>query len=741
LYRLQSLVPLRRRLSGVLAAAALVPPLVWLGPALANRLAPSFRDQADFFYPMKLYTADRLRAGDVPLWNPLSGTGEPWLANAQSGVFYPPTALFLLPWPGAAAILFLLFHFAVAAWGMYRFAKQEGVSDSGGLFAAAVFAGSGFAASLSAFWNHFGAWAYLPAIAMLARSGLRTRGARLALALLVGFQAMAGSPEVTAASIFVAAILALRPRVDPERPWLSSRGKPILRAAGAVLLGLALAAWVIVPFAELAANSDRREALPTIEREPGALPVPALVASLVRSGGATPTYWVPSAWIGPLGLAVALAALFERERRSLALVLGALAVLALFVAAAGPPGSWLRAIPPLDRIRYPEKSLTVAVFAIAALAGLGLDTLRFRAGGPVLRLVFLLLVAAGLPLLFAPGSPAEVRVATAVGLGAAAALALGAGRRESIGALLGGVAALALVASYAVAGRGLFRFVPEAEIRRRPATLDALGNLTGRVLTPSPQALASWIVRDASFDTATVSRQREALAGYTNLLFGVSTVRTAAALPTAGAGAIHQTIDATVNPILAAAPVSARVLWSPFRPGPLPSRKVGQIFRGPIAPYRPRLSFVRSYRLEPIPFRAWSRAAAGDVDLAREVLLDRDPSPRPPAGERSPLLVARLAEDRPERVVAEIATNSAGLLVVTDLLFPGWIAEENGRRLDILRADGFFRAVALGPGSHRVTFRYRPISVTIGAAITGAALLTILLLALQGEPIRVGRKR
>jgi uncharacterized membrane protein YfhO len=115
--------------------------------------------------------------------------------------------------------------------------------------------------------------------------------------------------------------------------------------------------------------------------------------------------------------------------------------------------------------------------------------------------------------------------------------------------------------------------------------------------------------------------------------------------------------------------------------------------------------------------------------------------PAPPVDARSPMLVARLTEDLPERVVAEITTNAAGLLVVTDLHYPGWIAEEGERRLEILRADGFFRAVALPAGSHRVTFRYRPLSVLVGAAISAAALLTILLLAYQGEPIRTGRRR
>lgn len=734
-------MPLRRRLPGVLAAAAIVPALFWLGPALAGRGAPSFRDQGDFFYPLKLYTADRLRSGEVPLWNPLSGAGEPWLANAQAGVFYPPSLLFLLPQPAIAGIVFLLVHFAIGAWGMRRFLAAEAVSESGALFGSAVFVASGFAASLSAFWNHFGAWAWLPAIAAIARSGIKTRGGLLALALLAGLQAMAGSPEISGVTAAIALVLALLPRRDPERSWLHSPRQSFLRAGGGLLLGLALAAWVIVPMGELALNSDRRGALTVEEREPGALAIPALVAGFARPRTEGRTYWLSSLFVGPLVLAVAMAAFFERERRRLLLLLAGIGLAGLLVAAAGPPGSWLRAIPPLDRMRYPEKWLAATVFALAALGGLGLDTLRFRAGGRVGKPVFVSLAAIGLVVAFISGGLTPLSLAMAVGLAAAVALALGAGRQETAGGVLAGAVSLALLASFAIANRPLFTFAPEAAIRARPPALDAIGNLSGRVLTPPAAALSRWVVRDWSFDAATLARQREALAGYTNLLFGISTVRTAAALPTGGGRAIADSIDASADPVRAAGPASARVLWSPFQPARVPSRKVGQFFRAPLAPYRPRLSFARSYRLEPDPHQAWRRVSAGEVDLAREVLLDRDPSPRPPSGIRSPILLARLAEDRPERVVAEITTNSAGILVVTDLFYPGWIAEAGGSRLEILRADGFFRAVALPAGTHRVTFRYRPLSVLVGAGISALSLLTILVLALQGEPIRVGRRR
>ncbi|HEY6065745.1 MAG TPA: hypothetical protein VIY96_06285 [Thermoanaerobaculia bacterium] len=732
-------MPLRRRLSSVLAAAAILPPLLWLGPALGGRLAPSYRDQGDFFYPLKLYTADRMRAGEIPLWNPLSGAGEPWLANGQSGVFYPPTLLFLIPWPAVAGILFLLFHFGVGAWGMRRFLRQEGASDAASLFGSAVFAASGFSASLSAYWNHFGAWSYLPGIAWIARSGIRKRGAFLALSILVALQAMAGSPEICGITVLVALLLSLGPRADPDHPWLDSRAKWFGRTAGAVALGVALAAWVVVPMGELALHSDRGRPLSAAEREPGAVAPASLAEAFARPTAGVRTYWLPSLFVGPLVIAVAGAAFLEREQRGLALALAGIALLGVLVAGAGPPGSWLRTIPPIDRMRYPEKALGATVFGLAGLSGLGLDTLRFRGGQGLPRAAFLPLGVAGL-LFAALALPTPIAAPTVLGLVLAAVLALGGGRKETAGDVFGALAALSLLATFAIANRGLFTFVSEPEIRRRPPVLDALGNLTGRVLTPPPQALARWVIRDASFGAATVTRQREALAGYTNLLFGVSTVRTAAALPTAGGRAIADAVDGADAPARAAGPVSARVLWSPFRPGPLPSRMVGEFFRAPIAPYRPRLSFVRSYRVEADPIRAWNRAAGGEVDVAREVLLDRDPSPRPPPGNRSPILLARIAVDRPERVVAELTTNSAGLLVLTDLFYPGWIAEEEGRRLEILRADGLFRAVALTAGPHTVTFRFRPLSFRIGAAVSAAALLTILVLALQGEPIRVGRR-
>jgi hypothetical protein len=733
-------VQLGRRLgSGIAAVGAVLPALFWLLPALLGHHAPTFRDQGDFFYPLKLYTAARLRAGEIPLWNPLSGAGEPWLANGQAGPFYPPTLFFLLPSAALAGGLFLLFHYAVAVWGARRFLREENLSEAGALFGAAAFAASGFAASLSVYWNHFGAWAWIPGIVVFARSGLPKRSDVAALAFLIGLQAMAGSPEITAATVALALALAIRPRAEfPEPHVPPPASRRFLRLAAGIVLGLALAGSVLVPMGELAVHSDRRRPLPAAERETGALGITDAASVIGFTPASFGGAYLATLFLPPFALVAAAAALREPERRDLAAVLAIVAVIGVVLAAKAPPGLWVRALPPLDRIRYPAKGLVFTSFAVAMLAGLGLDTLRFAPGDARARAVLGALAVIALVLAAAMPLPFLVRLGCAVGAAAVGLSAVGFGTRPAAGAALSALAALTLIGTLGLALRSLPTFAAEAALTRCPEPVAALSGVAGRVVTPPMSALWGWVLRDGRFDERMLERQREVLLGYTNLTCRVPTIRTASPLPTAAAASIAASVGAAEDALPAGA-ASGRALWTPFPPAHLPSRQIGEFFRAPLAPYRPRLSFVRGYAVEPDPDRAWSRIASGSVDLTREVLLDRHPVPDPGPGDAHPMLLARLAEEAPERVVAEVTASYGGLLVLTDVFYPGWIAEEDGRRLPILRADGFFRAVALPAGTHRVVFRYRPLSVTVGAALSALATLVLVGLWYAGEPVSRGR--
>ena len=648
-------------------------------------MAPSFRDQGDFFYPLKLYTADRLRSGEIPLWNPLSGTGEPWLANGQSGVFYPPSLLFLIRSPALAAGLFLLLHFAIAAWGARRFLKEEGVSDAAALLGAAAFAASGFSASLSAYWNHFGAFAYLPGIAAVARAGLRSRSSMLGLAALVGLQAMAGSPEISAATIVLAAGARASSRARRLRsPWRRSRAGARLRRlgggsrarAGARGLGARADGGAGDPLRPAAAAAAGAERLWRAGHAVGGFR--GGLSPGCRSRG-LPGIALPGAsGLSRGGCRVRR----EQHRRGSRSFWRPFRFWAFCSRCTGRPE------PGCARCRRS----TACDIRRSGWRGRASASPCSRAWGqttcglpPAARRRRVLLRLARAPGRRRLGRRSRNRRWCAWRRRSDARRSASArcSRRAARGQAPCSEASAprALVAALGWGLMSLTRFAPESEIRSCPEDVTALSRTAGRVVTPPMAALWDWMLRDDRFDAGLLHRQREALLGYTNLSCRVPSVRTAAPLKTAGAATIDDSIGAAEEALPAGA-ASARALWTPFPPAKLPSRKMGEFFRAPpgAVPSRGCRSCAAIVS-SPTPQRAWSQIAAGQVDLTAEVLLDRAPVPDPAGPESHPLLIARLAEDAPERVVAEVTASFPGLLVLTDLHYPGWIAEEEGRRL------------------------------------------------------------
>jgi hypothetical protein len=76
------------------------------------------------------------------------------------------------------------------------------------------------------------------------------------------------------------------------------------------------------------------------------------------------------------------------------------------------------------------------------------------------------------------------------------------------------------------------------------------------------------------------------------------------------------------------------------------------------------------------------------------------------------------------RLVLDVRTPEAALLFMSEAYYPGWKAYVDGREEEILRANYIFRAVPVGPGSHKVEMVINPLSFRVGLAVS---LLTILL--------------
>ncbi len=109
-------------------------------------------DFTDHFLPFSLFQRAELLAGRLPLWNPYTFSGQPFLADVQAAVFYPLSNLLLLltlPWGDVAARLYWLqveaaIHVALAGCFMYLLAKELARKRLAAVLAGCVLAFSGY---------------------------------------------------------------------------------------------------------------------------------------------------------------------------------------------------------------------------------------------------------------------------------------------------------------------------------------------------------------------------------------------------------------------------------------------------------------------------------------------------------------------------------------------------------------------------------------------------------------------
>jgi len=80
-------------------------------------------------------------------------------------------------------------------------------------------------------------------------------------------------------------------------------------------------------------------------------------------------------------------------------------------------------------------------------------------------------------------------------------------------------------------------------------------------------------------------------------------------------------------------------------------------------------------------------------------------------------------------VIDATAPEGGGYLVLLDSFDPNWRVWVDDLGVPLVRADGVFRGVRLPAGRHTVRFRFLPRAFVLGAAISFAATLTLLVAA------------
>ncbi|HYE20369.1 MAG TPA: hypothetical protein VEA69_18120 [Tepidisphaeraceae bacterium] len=422
-------------------------------PSDATQLAPPFKppnqtyiarneqllDQTVQFVPWMAYAVDRLRHGQVPLWNPHAGLGQPFLANGQSALFYPTTLLHLsLPetWSWTLSAFLRLF---TAGLGAYCLARLYGLHGWPRLLPAVAFMLCGF----NVVWlNHpqmnvmpWLPWAVLLTELLLARVTLPrviAAPAIFAVQFLGGHPATSVHLLVTCGLVTIARLAWPRPSgadilVGPDptvgapqrlivtrRPPLKNWLLGAAALAASLLLGFALAAAQWLPLIEYAEHSGAKtvrqaklDAERLIATNPAYLIGPFFpYANGYAPDGVTPfemrnatklpnTNELAGGFVGtvPLVLAIlAIAALVRRRtgaRRDPSALLWAVVGLAAVLVAIKFPlvDHLVRKIPALN-VSQNARLFGVVALALALLAGFGLATLidRLRAGVDVAHL-------------------------------------------------------------------------------------------------------------------------------------------------------------------------------------------------------------------------------------------------------------------------------------------------------------------------------------------------------------------
>lgn len=788
--------------SALVVLGLLLLPFVVFAPITLGRQIFFFHDVQYYFFPYHKLVVDDLRQGYLPLWNPYAFSGIPLLGDGQTAMFYPPNWLFFVL-PTALALNYdILLQFSLAGAGMFLYLRRLGAGRSSALLAALAYMFNGFITTRVVHLSIMSGAAMIPWV-FWGLEGLRRRlgwATFSSAALVVAMQTVAGHPQVPIYSaVGLGAYLLVRELVAAERSRAASVLRTLALLAAVYVTAYSLAAVQLFPWIDFARFSPRA-AYARFEFVAGQSVVGVdwlLLLMPYIFGGVRMGLWsdhapyVPqgiyiwerSAYLGMLPLALGVVALLAwprgasaeaRARRGAVLALGAVLLVGLLIA--GSRDTFVAQViyntPVLGKLRAYSRAVILVAFALAALAGLGLQQLidagRTRrieratrwalwvvAGGLVLTLALVALLGPILLQTRPPGWVARLLAAhlilarpnTYVPLilsASTAALLVWWSRR---GARPLPLVALALVAVdmtvYAVgfnptASPDVFETVPPSvQFLQRDTTFfrtatflddDKLDPMTARSQLAISWGLAFGIPSINGFNSLQPRR-------YTDLLFGPDVDDVSYGF--LSNNRLLQPGDHRLSMLQA-----RYVLVQPgveVRAGP----DFKRIYTDPsVTIYEnkrvyPRAYFVSRVRSVSSQVEAFAALRSSAFNPRSEAVVEGGFDPgqidrQTPSSSTSQATVEDLG---PNRLRVTVETNSQRLLVLGEMYMPGWYAALDGRPVPIYRTNYLFRGIVVPAGKHTIELVYRPLSAIAGAALS---LVTALLLII---PASIKRRR
>ncbi len=736
-----------RRLRPAALLALLCAAFFWDALWLPEGHTLSGHDLTNMFVPWLRFAVASVREGRLPLWNPTLFAGVPFVANSQPALFYPLTWLALLLSPAHALALSTVFHVWLAGVGMVAWLRSEAASETGAFFGAVVFAFSGytFTRIQAGHWGLFAVGAWLPLILWMGKRAVERRSLRWAIlgGAPLGMAFLAGHPAtfIYVGLTFAAYAAFCAWRTTPGfRSFLKTLIPPL---AVMTLVGLGLAAVQLLPLAELTLHSSRQAAdyafAARFSWPPGyllTLLIPNFFGETTRTG-----YWGDGVYeeivfyVGLLPLF--LAVLGARTRHRLTPFLVALGLGALLLAL-GQYGAlhplFYRFVPLFRMMRAPARAGFLFTLAAAALAGLTLTALSSdEERARLLR-----------PL---KGSWVGPVAGSALLLAMAGFMAFAWGRESNpaAGRLWHTANQLVLCVWFLVPAALWLRHA--GSIRKPWMTLAAV----------ALALLDLW-----TFGSSIVGVKDAPENAYWRIVAQtVSDPQAARVLPW-GLGDFDQNggMPYSLRSVTGYDPLMLQRYQDFIAARNEPTARtydllnVGYLVTTarqdyPDTPESPRLlheeSGVWIYERPTVLPRAWVTPQVEVLDDARALtrLHAADFDPRTTALVASPIVCpntgapgqAEVTRDTGNQIDARVQ-GGGGLLVFSEIDYPGWRARVDGNPVPLIRADYLLRAVCVPTGEHTVTLVYDPPLLKVGLSITGLTLLLLVYVAFFRQRIK-----
>jgi hypothetical protein len=368
------------------------------------------RDLTRYYYPTKQVLREIVQGGEVPYWNRHFSGGQPLAANPEHEVFYPLTWLILLPSYDFGYRLHILVHIYIGLLGMYALLRSMELRIPAAFFGALAFGLGGIYLSYVNLLPILFCAAWLPLTCLFVRRFLFHPSLRdFAIAsLFLGMQFLVAEPTTVAQTGLLLGMYALYRGWYAAKEWGHSWTYAIPEMLSRVVfIGLisaaafAMGAAQMLPALDHVGESARSRTFDFSLVSAWSLPWAKLAEFIYPNflgyisiervmwywgGGLYPGMGSPflfSIYSGLLVTALAIGAFFVKPRGGRFVLI--LVIFSLLIALGGhtPFLKLLYEAGIATGIRYPEKFILVAVFAVILFAAQLLD--RLLAGDDAIR--------------------------------------------------------------------------------------------------------------------------------------------------------------------------------------------------------------------------------------------------------------------------------------------------------------------------------------------------------------------